>query len=338
MSILQFTQNFVTAVPTLAMHMTEWKVNDRMFRAEGVITKALFDIATWKVGISEEKARGNITQDEFQMLADMKQKGETLSQYWKELEIEASMGMGKFAKKAIRLASLPFSGMETFNRMAAALAVYRVLKQKGGYSQEQIYKEIEQFIDKTHYWMGRGNNPAWTTGDDMFAKTANLSYTFRRFQHNYALSLIAAFQNYGGKAGLLFAARSFAWLIIFGGVAALPFLDDFIEMAEKITKRPIRTEVRKMISDNYGKAAASWYHAGPVGSILGDMSAAIRPLSLPTLDPAKLGASAFGVWGSMLIKKPADASCQPGDFFDPVTSCAYNQPFRPLVLLDIGRG
>jgi hypothetical protein len=302
MSILQFTQNFVTAVPTLAMHMTEWNTNDRLFKAEGVITKALFDIAT-----NAYADRKSLTADEIDMLADMKEKGETLSQYWKELEIEASMGFGKVAKKAIRLASLPFSGMETFNRMAAALAVYRVLKQKGGYTKEQIYKEIEQFIDKTHYWMGRGNNPAWTTGDDMFAKTANLSYTFRRFQHNYAISLVAAFQNYGGKAGLLFAARSFAWLIIFGGVAALPFLDDFIEMAEKITGRPIRTEVRKMISDNYGKAAASWYHAGPVGSMLGDMSAAIRPLSLPTLDPAKLGASAFGVWGSMLIKKPADA-------------------------------
>jgi hypothetical protein len=302
MSILQFTQNFVTAVPTLAMHMNEWKVNDRIFRAEGVITKALFDIAT-----NAYADRKSLTQDELEMLADMKEMGETLSQFYKELEIEASMGFGKFAKKAIQLASLPFSGMETFNRMAAALSVYRVLKQKGGYTKEQIYKEIEQFIDKTHYWMGRGNSPSWTTGDDMFAKTANLSYTFRRFQHNYAISLVAAFQNYGGKEGLLFAARSFAWLTIFGGIAALPFLDDFIEMAEKITKRPIRTEVRKMISDNYSKAAASWYHAGPIGSMLGDMSAAIRPLSLPTLEPDKLGASAFGVWGSMLLKKPADA-------------------------------
>ena len=89
---------------------------------------------------------------------------------------------------------------------------------------QKAFDEAENLFDKTHYLMTKPNPPSMASGGDVGAQFRKTAYTFRRFTHNYLLSLHNSFKGPDGKFALDVMARSLAYLAILGGGAgaALP--------------------------------------------------------------------------------------------------------------------
>jgi hypothetical protein len=297
---MQATQNFVTGIPMLAAELRKHGIKSNLLAAEGLTMKAFYDISF---------NHKNITAEEQAMLTRMKDEGITLAQFAKELEIVSATGVQKSKLKVIKALGWAFSTMETFNRQAAALAYYRAFngEGKGRDTGKALDSRIEKYINWTHYWYGKGNKPAVTWGDGVASRVADTAYTFRTFQHQYLLGLWYGFQKYGNVGGLLMAGRSFAWLIALAGVPALPFLDDFMDVLERVLGRPLRTEAKMKVNKMLGKNAEEFYGAGAMGYLFGiDAAASIRPAGLPWPIVGKPTELTLGVYAG-LINKAAKA-------------------------------
>jgi hypothetical protein len=197
-------------------------------------------------------------------------------------------------------------GSERFNRESAALGYYRMLTKKAGFkitdeaAKQKIYDECESFMLNTHWWYSKSNLPMSAHGGDLASRALNLAYTFRPFTHNYVLSLAYSFLNYGGTGGLIYAARSFAWLIAIGGVPALPWLDDLVEMVTNWTGIPFKAQARKRIEKLAGTEASKFMGAGLAGMVGADLSASIRPAGIPSfLTGGAASESLLGVYSGM---------------------------------------
>jgi hypothetical protein len=302
-AVLQMTQNFAVAIPRMAMEMSAMKTKDGMFAAEGYFFKAMKDIAVMK------KNSPNVSAPERAMLEYFERRGELMARFMQTIKIEVASGGNKMGMKALEVLGWPMTYSEIFNRKSTALAYYRFLKKQGGRTEEQIYDKVEDFINKTHWLYGPANAPAVARGTEAINRIAQLAYTFRPFSHNYVLALIYNIKNEQGNAGLVYAARSFAWLTLLGGLPALPWLADFIEYVTKMTGVPIRMEARKMVKEAMGDQAEKFWSAGALGMLGGmDMSAAIRPVGLPSFPWSDdFVESTMGVSGG-LIKKAANAA------------------------------
>ena len=99
-----------------------------------------------------------------------------------------------------QLLATPFSWIERLNRRSAALAMFRVAYEKAlgrGKNKEEAYKaafaKAEDFVYKTHYLMTKANLPSMAAGGDVGSQFIKTAYTFRRFTHNYLLSLQNSF-------------------------------------------------------------------------------------------------------------------------------------------------
>jgi hypothetical protein len=260
-AVMQMTQNFVTGIPWLGAEMRKFD-KDRvsrglppvfnMFSAEKYYTKAMLDIAAnGRSAMASDALAFNrntkITEDERAMLIRKMEDGELLAQFSKTVEIQAKGAWGKTFAKIAQYTTFPFQGMETFNRRAAALAYYRMCKDAGITDQDRVDKLIDNYIDSTHYWMGKANESSFAQAPTTLGRLSRLALTFRRFMHNYVLGLIHAYSMYGTAGGLLLTMRSFAYLALFGGLFALPFLDDLTAGLEQVTGYPARMMMRKRI-------------------------------------------------------------------------------------------
>ena len=297
-ALLQLTQNFAVAIPRLAMEMANTKdAKHAMFAAEGYFLKAMWDIGMMR------KTSSNIDLKERAMLEYMERRGELMDRFMQEIKIAAAAHGNKMMMRALEILGWPMTYTEIFNRKSTALAYYRYLKKRGGLSEQEIYDKIDSFIDTTHWWYGPANAPAIARGGGAFARLSQLSYTFRPFTHHYVLSLWYAFQNYGGRAGAVYAARSFAWLALLGGIPALPWIDDFIELVTKATGIPIRMEAQKALRKSMGSNAEKFLASGAIG-LLGDidLSTAIKPAGLPWPLSGTIGESTMGVYAGLANK------------------------------------
>ena len=108
--------------------------------------------------------------------------------------------------------------------------------------------------------------------------------------------------------------RSLAWIAVFGGLSALPFLDDLLDELEKFFGVPYRAKIREALLSMGGepleRAGVAGLPAlmGQIPGMVGvDLSGSLR-IGLPSLSNPAKGASetAFGVWGG-LAQKMANA-------------------------------
>jgi hypothetical protein len=280
MAMLQLTQNFITAIPMLAIEMQYGGFKGGLAAAERYYTKAMLDIVG---SLTNMKV---LTDKESRMLEYMKVHGYTMARYSEELRYQSLGTPQQVWEKALRALSIPIANMEQYNRRSAALAYYRFLNSNpktSTLSDEEKYKRIEEYINKTHYWYGKGNLPPVAQGAGLFSKLANVAYTFGPFGHNYALSFYYVLQSHGGPAMAIFAARSFAYLVAFAGIPALPFIDDFLELMEKIFGYPFRKAAKKAVREALGSQAQKLYSSGLIGYMGIDAAAALRP-SLPFMN------------------------------------------------------
>ena len=290
--LLQITQNFLTGIPLMAVRMREMGL-------KGGINPERFMIGAMRDCQFDHR----LSQSEIEMLSYFEKRGDTMAQFVRSIQIETLATGSKMASQLLEKLAWPMKASEEFNRRAAVLAYHRMLVQKAGYDpktdMDRLYKECEDFMYHTHWWYSRSNLPVSAHGPSEFARTANLLYTFRPFTHNYVLSLAYAFLNHGGTGGLMYAARSFAWLAVVGGLPALPWIDDFIELVEGWTGIPIRIKARHAVEKLAGKNAAKFTGAGLFGVLNMDISMALRPAGLPWPLGGKPTESIFGVYSGM---------------------------------------
>ena len=91
--------------------------------------------------------------------------------------------------------------------------------------------------------MTKANLPSVAAGGEAGAQFINTAYTFRRFTHNFLFSLQNSFGCPGGKIALDVMCRSFTYIAIRGGVPALAFLDDLLDLWKIFFGTPVHREV-----------------------------------------------------------------------------------------------
>ncbi len=289
---VNFTQNFVTAIPFYAR-----EVGYKGLRAEKDYFRAMYEVATGK----------NLSAPEKKMLDEMINKGIAEDQYIRQITREVKGAAGKLWGKVIDLLAKPFSLMEVFNRKSAALTMFRekyARALKAGIDQaaayERAFNDAQDFVYKTHYLMTKANLPSVAAGGDVGSQFLRTAYTFRRFTHNYLLSMQHSFRGPDGKAALDVIGRSLAYIAILGGIPALPLVDDLLDWWERMFGTPVRSSMRKTMRDLGGPVLEKMGMAGIPALIGVNISGSIKT-QIPFVGQ-NVSDSIYGVYGGMWEK------------------------------------
>ena len=292
-ALVNFTQNYVTGIPFLAR-----EVGAKSLKAEKLYHKAMFEIATGK----------SLSEVENKMLEEMLGKGITEAQFIRQIHREVKGGLGRWTGKVADILGKPFSWMEQLNRKSAALAMFRVKHEKylgQGMKAEEAYRkafdESEDFVYKTHYLMTKANLPSVAAGGDVGSQFLKTAYTFRRFTHNYLLSLHHSFNGDDGKLALDVMARSLAYVVLLAGLPAIPFLDDLLDEWEKFFGTPVRSNMQKTLREAGGPVLEKLGMAG-IPALMGiDISGSLK-VGIPLAGSGTPQDTIYGVYGGMAKK------------------------------------
>ncbi|RJP48800.1 MAG: PLxRFG domain-containing protein [Anaerolineaceae bacterium] len=284
---VQFTQNFVTGIPQLSRY------------TKGATRKygqAMADVAT-KARVSQ------LPPDEQAALQEFHDKGLDHAKFMEDISGQVEgYTKGKLATFN-RWLGIPFFAMENFNRKSAFLAAYRVFENKRNIGEkgfdESASKRAKDFVNDTHFQMGRANKPELAAGATPGHALINMAYTFNSFTHNFTLSLIDGFRTGSGKEGAMTVLRSLAWLTVFGGMTSIPWWDDLMAILEKELGITARADARKIMRAIGGETLETFGMHGLPALVGFDMSGTLK-----TSIPFKEGVSetATGVYGGLLEK------------------------------------
>lgn len=202
--------------------------------------------------------------------------------------------------------------MEQFNRAAAQLAMFRWARDNGR-GPEVADEMAKRFVYNTHYLIGKANIPQWAMGESGLAKIVGRNaILFRSFTHNFLLSMKRSLDpDAAGNRDYTTVLLSMAYISLFGGMLSMPFLDDIIEMIEKIIRKPLRSDARKMLYDANAGAFYNMFALGVPAQLGVDISGSMR-INMPWgADDA-----VFGVWGGAYDKlKQGGKAMKAGDYY-----------------------
>jgi hypothetical protein len=245
--------------------------------------------------------RGNFSEQEKKALGEAIDEGITRNNMIRQITGQVSGGFGSRWEKLVSTLAIPFSGMETFNRKSAFLAMYRVATKEQGLSHEAAFEKSINYINNTHYLYGKANLPAFARGGSVASAIGKTAYVFRSFTHNYLLSMIQSLHGPDGKIALDVVGRSLGYLALFGGAASLPFLDDLLEQLEQMTGTPYRKNMREALKGIGGDLLAKFGMEGLPALIGVDLSGSLK-IGLPKLSLKGAEESAIGVSLGLLDK------------------------------------
>lgn len=296
LAVTQLFQNAVTAYPILARLQKEAGVKGSAGLRLG---QAMKDIVAYHID------KNALPADELAMLKEAYEEGETMAKAIQTLKGNVEKGWGKkYFMRIVDAASLPFAGMERFNRESSLLAAYRMYKEAGS-PKEVAYQLSKDFIRMAHYAYGFSNFPQLLRDGTAFAKIMGLGYVFKSFPHNYVLSMLHFAKDKEGKLALGVMFRSLVMIALLGGMTALPFIDDLLEAYEKLTGHYVRSEVRAGLKKVGGDLFSDIGMEGlPVLAGL-DMSGTVKmqiPIPIPGITDWDPGTFTMGVWGGLLEK------------------------------------
>ena len=165
----------------------------------------------------------------------------------------------------------------------------------------KAFDESEDFVYKTHYLMTKANLPSVAAGGDVGSQFLKTAYTFRRFTHNYLLSLHHSFKGDDGKLALDVMARSLAYVVLLAGLPAIPFLDDLLDEWEKFFGTPVRSNMRKTLRDAGGPVLEKMGMAG-IPALMGiDISGSLK-IGIPLVGSGTPQDTIYGVYGGLARK------------------------------------
>lgn len=275
---VNFTQNYILGIPELAKFTSG---------AARKYHKAMLDISTGRLSDIEKKA-----------LLEAAKRGDTGDQLMQDIFGQTNLHTHKSLHKLIKILSFPFSASEVLNRKFAFLARFRAGIEKGE-TAKLASENATKFIFDVHFLYGKLNQPIISTGGTPFSNVIRTSLTFRM----YTFSYMNAMKNHIGDRNFMLVGRSMAYLTLLGGLSALPFLDDFLDMWERFTGIPIRKKIQQELKGVGGDVLAVVGTQG-LPSLLGvDLSGSLR-IHLPDpTDPARLfEESVFGVYEGLAVK------------------------------------
>jgi hypothetical protein len=280
---VQGTQNYLTGMALLS--------REAKGSAIVIYHKAMLDVI-----------RGNYTDAEKKMIDDMLNRGIVEDQYTQQILRETRGAFSKNWGKLVDAMGWTFSHMERFNRKSAALAMFRVQTKKGA-SYDEAFDKAKEFVYDTHYLMTKANDPQWAAGGDAMSQSMRLLYTFRKFQHNYVLSMVESMRGADGKLDIKkvdVIGRSLAFILLFGGMASVPWLDDLLDELEKLTGNPYRSKMRRAFKGMGGDMLEKFGMNGLPALIGFDLSGSLK-IGLPF----PLGGTSndvFGVYLGLALK------------------------------------
>lgn len=199
-------------------------------------------------------------------------------------------------------AMAPFQAVETYwNREPMLLAAFRVFREQGMEKFEAL-KKAEGVVNDAHFVMGKENIPTLLRKMGPFGRSI---YTFQGFTHNYLLGMLTSLSQ--GEFAVV--ARSLTALVLFGGLAAVPFGDDLDKWYRKMFgERPLR------MLDKWLRATAHQYtdHGDQIADFVMHGAPALAgvnfsnaiAVNIPWLSPEdeSLAERVMGVWGGLAQK------------------------------------
>ena len=149
--------------------------------------------------------------------------------------------------------------------------------------------------------MTKANLPSIAAGGDIGAQFLKTAYTFRRFTHNYLLSLHHSLKGEDGKLALDVMARSLAYVVLLAGLPAIPFLDDLLDEWEKFFGTPVRSKMRKTLREAGGPVLEKMGMAG-IPALMGiDISGSLK-IGIPLAGSGTPQDTIYGVYGGLARK------------------------------------
>jgi len=297
-AIVQSTQMYISTAPM--MHII---YDIPMKKALSLLNKAYYQILRHKDIITNPY----LTKDEKEFLQITYNNGVTTAQFINQMRDEVA-GKGETFIELSKALTTPFAYMEESNRLATALAVYRYLKEENpgiSFRSKEAITEATNLINMTHYLMGKINLPIFATGQGVASGLARLALTFTSFTTNLLASYNYMLRHYGrggkiwglNKKGLEFVGYSFLAFSLFGGLLSIPFLDDLIQIFERLTGKPLRKMFLRKLGGADSPIAISVERGLPALLLGLDLSGSLK-IGIPK-SPSELFDFIFGVYGGL---------------------------------------
>lgn len=307
MMAIQLTQNFTTGIPILNRYIKE---HGGKGSATTYTLKAMSDII-----------KGKLSDEEVRVLEDAHNRGETMAMFVENIKGQIKGGMASnVIGHIVDITAKPFTIAETFNRRVAILASFRAMRD-AGVSYQDAYNKAIDFVEETHYAYGRANLPQLLREGDTFSRLATLPYQFRSFTHNYLYSMFYYMRDSEGRLAFDVLGRSLAFIVLFGGIVAFPFLNDILDILEKLTGNDYRNQMKRTVKGVGGEILGTVGLQGLPALIGVDISGSLE-IGVPFID---VHDTVYGVWGGLIEKgKNAISATLNGDWW---RALEYASPF-----------
>jgi hypothetical protein len=294
---LNGTQNYIWGQAVLSKHTKG--ATRKLLKAQHDVVKDHLLIKAGKESI--------LTEEERWALEEGSRKGRTSANYVRSMsgldDTGGVMGKGQSAVRWLTEKSMmPFQMVETYwNREPALLAMFRVARAEG-LSKEAALEKAMKFSDDVHFVIGKENIPALLRKLGPIGRTL---YTFQSYPHNYLLGMFTSLQN----KEFAVVARSLTALVLFGGLAAVPFGDDLDKWYRRIFgERPLRM-LEKWLREtagnytDFGDQIADFVlHGAPaLGGVNFSRALAVNVPWFSAEDES-MAERVTGVWGGMAQK------------------------------------
>lgn len=215
------------------------------------------------------------------------------SSFLRELRQEEMLRFGKVVSKAFNTVFWFFSTTERLARTATALSyldlVYSVNSKFGIPTREVPITELRELIDKAFFDYTRSNRPYWANPSTSLGAIASVPLTLKGFVMN-SMNLFAEML---GQKQYKALGHSLAMFFVLGGLAGIPFVDDILDVLERVTKEPLRLNIRNEIKRKIGDKPADFIVKGLPYMFGLDFSSSIK-VELPI--PKGFSNDEFGKW------------------------------------------
>jgi len=196
------------------------------------------------------------------------------SSFLRTIRLEGMHLFGSSLRKVFSTLMYPFSFTEMTARTIAGIMVSKhLIENLNVRSNEARQAIVKSVIEKTFFDYSRANRPFWANPRTPFGAISALPLTLRGFTLN-TLSLL---YEWLGKRQFEKIATFMMASFILGGVSSLPFMDDLLDIFERLTKKPLRMKIKNEIAKTVGEDFSDLVVKGvPYVMNFADLSASLR--------------------------------------------------------------
>ena len=306
-AFIQLTQNVLLGTPRMARMLKETGLSKTKWslQAENRFRKSALDVAKGWFSKGPNKYMSPEEREDMQRRVE---RGALIAFNTNFLMGEYGQKFGAKMRKFFDILAWPFARAEIFNRKLTWLAFYRAYTELGLDRHDASLKAEEDMLH-IHFIYGKANLPEKARGSGPFGTLARTAMTFRSYNHNYVQEMFDStkvgevMKDPGSGKEITVnrwafdvMARSMAYMALMGGMAAMPFLDDILEIFEKVSGTPYRANMRAVMDVYGGEMVGRVGTSGILSLAMGDLSGSLE-IGIPFTDG--VDRALFGVYGGM---------------------------------------